>query len=173
MIRKLWNVVSTLAVLLIIILAVLLAGVRAIGLTPYCVLSGSMEPEFHTGSLIYVKKAQAKDVKIGDPITFVLNNDLAVVTHRVIEIDYENQCFYTKGDANDDPDGSPVYFDNLIGKPVLTIPYMGYVSRYIASPPVMYVVICVAFILIIVAIFPDLINKTGENKNKLQGKGSG
>lgn len=162
MIKKLWNTVSTVVVAIIIILAVLLAGVRVIGFTPYCVLSGSMEPEFPTGSLIYVKNVPAKDVKIGDPITFVLNEDLEVATHRVIEIDYINQCFYTKGDANDAPDGSPVHFNNLIGKPVFTIPYMGYVSNYLISPPGMYIGIGVALMLILLAIAPDIIDKVGK-----------
>ena len=164
MVKKIWNVISTVAVSLIIILAVLLAGVRVIGFTPYCVLSGSMEPEFHTGSLIYVKKIPAEDVKMGDPITFVRNEDMAVATHRVIDVDYANQCFYTKGDANDAPDGNPVHFNNLIGKPVFTIPYMGYVSNYLISPPGIYVCIGMPLILILAAIVPDLFGKVEKIK---------
>ena len=56
-------------------------------------------------------------MQVGDAITFVLNEDLDVVTHRVISIDAENEHFYTQGDANDAPDGAPVYFKNLIGPP--------------------------------------------------------
>ena len=37
----------------------------------------------------------------------------------------KNEHFYTQGDANDAPDGAPVYFKNLIGRPVFTIPYLG------------------------------------------------
>ena len=47
-------------------------------------------------------------MQVGDAITFVLNEDLDVVTHRVISIDAENEHFYTQGDANDAPDGAPV-----------------------------------------------------------------
>ncbi len=85
-IRKLLNGLSTLFVALIVLLAVLLVGVRLVGLTPYTVLSGSMEPTYHVGSLIYVKKVDPAEVKIGDPITFVVNEDLLVATHRVVDI---------------------------------------------------------------------------------------
>ncbi len=162
MIKKLLNVISTLGLCLVIMLAILLAGVRVIGLTPYCVLSGSMEPTYHTGSLIYVKHIQPQDIKVGDPITFVLNEDLVVATHRVISVDNEKEYFYTKGDANTSADGSPVHFNNLIGKPVFTIPYMGYVSNYLTTPPGMYIGISLALVLILLTIAPDLFNKVGK-----------
>ena len=58
--KTLWNAVTTVLVSLVVILAILLVGVRVVGLTPYVVLSGSMEPTYHTGSLIYVKKVDPK-----------------------------------------------------------------------------------------------------------------
>ena len=105
-VQKVCNAISTAAVVLVVILALLLVGVRLVGLRPMCVLSGSMEPTYHTGSLIYVKPCAPEDVQVGDAITFVLNEDLDVVTHRVISIDAENEHFYTQGDANDAPDGA-------------------------------------------------------------------
>ena len=157
-VQKVWNAVTTVLVILVVVLALLLVGVRLVGLRPMCVLSGSMEPTYHTGSLIYVKPCAPEDVQVGDPITFVLNEDLDVVTHRVVSIDAENQHFYTKGDANDAPDGAPVYFKNLIGRPVFTIPYLGYVSH----PPGMYLAIALALVLIILTFLPDVLRKASE-----------
>ena len=54
--RKIWNIVSTIIVALVVLLAVLLVGVRLVGIQVFTVLSGSMEPTYHTGSVIYVKK---------------------------------------------------------------------------------------------------------------------
>ena len=159
---KLWNIISTLIVILIVILAILLGGVRLVGLRPFAVLSGSMEPAYHVGSLIYVKACDPADVEVGDPITFVLDEDLNVATHRVIEIDAENQHFYTKGDANNAPDGAPVYFKNLIGRPVFTIPYLGYFSNWITTPPGMYVAIAAAGVFIILLFLPDVLKKADE-----------
>lgn len=148
-VQKVWNAVTTVLVILVVVLALLLVGVRLVGLRPMCVLSGSMEPTYHTGSLIYVKPCAPEDVQVGDPITFVVNEDLDVVTHRVVSIDAENQHFYTKGDANDAPDGAPVYFKNLIGRPVFTIPYLGYVSHWVSNPPGMYLAIALALVLVV------------------------
>lgn len=159
---KLWNIVSTILVVLIVILAILLGGVRLVGLRPFAVLSGSMEPAYHVGSLIYVKACDPADVEVGDPITFVLDEDLNVATHRVIEIDAENQHFYTKGDANNAPDGAPVYFKNLIGRPVFTIPYLGYFSNWITTPPGMYVALAAAGVFLILLFLPDVLKKADE-----------
>lgn len=101
LLKRLWNIVTTVLVAAVVLLAVLLVGVRLVGLTPFVVLSGSMEPTYPTGALIYVKKVPAEQIQVGDPITFVMNEDLVVATHRVVDIDGENQRFTTKGDAND------------------------------------------------------------------------
>ncbi len=158
-VQKVWNAVTTVLVILVVVLALLLVGVRLVGLRPMCVLSGSMEPTYHTGSLIYVKPCAPEDVQVGDAITFVLNEDLDVVTHRVVSVDAENQHFYTKGDANDAPDGAPVYFKNLIGRPVFTIPYLGYVSHWVSNPPGMYLAIALALVLIILTFLPDALRR--------------
>lgn len=160
--QKIWNAVTTVLVALVVLLAVALAGVRLVGLTPYAVLSGSMEPAYHVGSIIYVKKTPPEDVKVGDPITFVLNEQLVVATHRVVRIDAENQRFYTKGDANDAEDGSPVHFNNLLGKPVFTIPYLGYFSDWITQPPGMYIGITAGVVLLILLFLPDVLKKADE-----------
>ena len=84
--RRVWNAVSTVLVLGVVLLAFLLVGVRLVGLTPYAVLSGSMEPTYHVGSLIYVGKIAPEEITVGTPITFVVNEDLLLATHRVVDI---------------------------------------------------------------------------------------
>ena len=175
--RKAWNVMTTVLVAVIILLAVLLVGVRLVGLDIYTVLSGSMEPTYHTGSVIYVKSIDPEDVEVGMPITFVLDENLTVATHRVIEIDEENQHFYTQGDANEYPDGSPVHFNNLVGTPVFTIPYLGYVANYIQNPPGTYIAIAAVVIILMMVFVPDLFDEEkkaarAEKKAKKSGKSS-
>ena len=122
-----WNVVTTVFVVLIVVFAVLLVGVRIVGIQPYTVLSGSMEPTYHVGSLIYVSRnVDPLELKTGDPVTFMLN-ETTVATHRIIEVipdesDPTVVRFRTKGDANKDPDGALVHSANVIGKPIFTIP---------------------------------------------------
>ena len=88
--KKIWNVITTVIVVIVVIFAVLLVGMRLVGVQVYSVISGSMEPEYPVGALIYVKEVDPAEVKVGDVITFVLSNDMPA-THRVIAIDAENQ----------------------------------------------------------------------------------
>ena len=156
-VKKAWNLVTTVIVILVAAAAVLLVGLRLFGLQTYTVLSGSMEPTYPTGSLLYVRKTAPEEVTVGQPITFVLNEDLVVATHRVIAIDAENQYFYTKGDANEAADGAPVHFNNLIGVPVFHVPYLGYVANYVQKPPGLYVTIAAGAVLLLLLFLPDLL----------------
>ena len=196
--RRIWSVITTIVVILIVFLAIALVGVRVIGLTPYTVLSGSMEPTYHVGSLIYVKEVEPSEVEVGDPITFVVNEDLLVATHRVVEIDVQTSrqqaivdengeamvdaegnpiyeevpldepayYFTTKGDANDAVDGSQVYYKNLLGEPVFTIPYLGYLSSWIQTKKGMIVSINVALILLLLTFLPDLLRSVDDEPKK-------
>ena len=169
-VKKIWNVVSTVLVVIVVLFAILLVGVRLFGIQVYSVISGSMEPEYPVGSLIYVKEVDASQVEVGDVITYVLPNDMPS-THRVISIDKQNQCFQTKGDANETADGSPVSFKNLIGKPVFAIPVLGYVANFIQHPPGMYISIAIGAVLLILVFIPDLFKKNdGKDKEKKEVK---
>ena len=153
--KKYWDIGSTVLVTITVIAAVLLMGARLIGLQVYTILSGSMSPVYQKDDLIYVQKVDAASVKVNDVITYVLNEDLDVVTHRVVRIDSEKQHIYTKGDANDTEDKDPVHFKNVIGKPVFRIPLLGRVSNYIQTPPGMYITIGVGVLLLVLVFMPN------------------
>lgn len=157
--KKIWDIFGWIFVICVSVLAVLLVGVRLIGLKPYTVLSGSMEPVYHVGSLIYVKSAAPEDIKVGDPITFILNKNLDIATHRVVSIDTDKQYFQTKGDANNAEDSTPVHFENLVGTPVFTIPYLGYFSNWISHPPGLYIGISVLFSMVVLIFLPDMLRR--------------
>ena len=160
--KKIWNTVSTILVVLIVACAVFLMGSRLIGYRVFNVISGSMEPAYSIGDLLYVKEVNPNEIKVGTPITFVLNEDLVVATHRVVKIDAENQHFYTKGDANDTADSAPVHFNNVIGVPQFRIPLLGYVSDFIQHPPGMYITIGIGVVLIVAVFLPDMMKKKKE-----------
>ena len=167
--KKYLNIISKVLVVIMVVIAVALVGVRLIGMKTFVVLSGSMEPAYHVGSLIYVKDTPPEEIEVGDPITFVLDENLTVATHRVVEIDKEKQEFTTKGDANEYEDGKPVYFKNLVGKPVFTIPKVGYFVNYIQNPPGRYLAIAVGAFIILLAFLPDLFS-SDEKKEKHKEK---
>lgn len=168
--KKIWDIATTVIVVVVILLAVLLAGVRVIGLQPYTVLSGSMEPAYHVGSLIYVKSVDYTKLEVGDAITFMLDES-TIATHRITEVvpDEEDSTvlrFRTKGDANEYEDGSLVHYKNIIGKPVFTIPLLGYIANFIQHPPGTYIAISVGAILLMLVFIPDLFAKDEGKKNK-------
>lgn len=169
-VKKIWNFVSGTLVALAVVLAFALVGVRLIGLDVYTVLSGSMEPEIHVGSIIYVKEVDYRELKVGDVLTFMLNEN-TVATHRITEVlvDEEDPTtirFFTKGDANDAGDGSSVHYKNIIGSPVFSVPYLGYVADYIQNPPGTYITIAVGALLLIAVFIPDLFGEDEKEKKK-------
>ena len=169
-VKKIGNVISYILVGIVVVLAVALVGVRLIGLQPFVVLSGSMEPEYHVGSLIYVQKVDYKTLKAGDDITYLISDD-TVVTHRIIEVlvdeeDPDTIRYFTQGIANDVPDAVSVHYKNIIGKPIFTIPYLGYVSNYIQNPPGMYIAMAGGAILILLVFLPDLFDDDKKKKKK-------
>ena len=154
--KKVWNIVSTVLVVLVVLCAVFLMGARLLGFRCYNIISPSMEPTYKVGDLIYVKKVDPYKIQPGDVITFVVNEDLVVGTHRVVEVDLEKKQFITKGDANQIKDAEPVSFNNVIGVPKFSIPKMGYVSDFVQNPPGMYIAIGVGIVVILAVFLPDI-----------------
>lgn len=174
-IKKLCNWIGGVLVVLVVLLTVALVGVRLVGLQPYVVLSGSMEPKYHVGSLVYVQKVDYKDLKVGDDITYMVSED-TIVTHRIIEVlpdaeDPEVIRYFTQGIANDVPDAVSVHYKNIIGSPLFSIPYLGYVSNYIQNPPGTYVALAAAAVLVILVFLPDIFASDDQDaKKKESGK---
>ena len=195
---KFWNVMTTTLVILVVIVAIGLVGIRVMGFKPLYVMSGSMEPAFKVGSLIFVQKTDPADIKVHDPITYTFNEKGDYSTHRVIAIEayetsvrtvldeagqpvldeqgdavfeeyqLEETCYYftTKGDANELPDGTPVYYKNVVGVPRLTIPYLGYFAQWLQTPRGRILGISVALVIVILTFLPDLLKWVDEGDKK-------
>lgn len=137
-------------------MAILFFAPRVIGIKTYIVTSGSMEPLYPTGSLLYVKAIDANEIKIGDAITFYMEGSNVVATHQVYEIDKEKKEFRTQGINNKDDKGNiihdamPVGFKSLIGKPVMCIKHLGYINRQITTPPGIYIIFTFTIFIILI-----------------------
>ncbi len=169
-VKKIWNIATTVLVAAVVILALLLAGPRLMGMQVFTVLSGSMEPVYHTGSLIYVRDVDPMEIQPGQVITFMLDED-TVATHRVVEVvpdETERSVvrFRTKGDANDAEDGGLVHCNNVLGTPVFTIPQLGYLANYIQKPPGMYLAISAGALLLMLVFLPDLFGSDEPEEKK-------
>jgi len=161
LVKKIWSIVTTTVVVIMVLLATLLAGARLLGMQVYTVITGSMEPNYPVGSIIYVKEVDPTTLKEKDVITFMLSEN-TIATHRIVEVipDEKNPeyvRFRTKGDNNDIVDTSLVHSKNVLGKVVGMIPYLGYVSDFVQHPPGSYITMAVAAVMIVAVFLPDLI----------------
>lgn len=164
MIKKVWNIITTIVVILVILLACIFFVPRLFGITPMAVLSGSMEPTYHVGGLVFVQKVDPSDVEVGDSITFTIGND-TVVTHRVIEVNKEEQSFKTKGDANDNEDGGSVAFNNVKGRALgFTIPYLGFLAVYLNSTSGIIILVTFILIMMLLSFIVDQLSKDDKEK---------
>lgn len=170
-IKTIWNVVGTILVLAVVALALLLAGVKLIGLEPYIVQSGSMEPDYPTGSIIYIKDVDVEQLDYWDVITYRLT-DKTIATHRIIEVMEENgQTVYrTKGDANEHPDEGYVTQSQIIGTPVFALPYLGYFVAELQTTRGTYGAISAGAVLLLILVLPDLLFGEDEGKKKAKAE---
>jgi len=114
------------------------------GYKPLVVLSGSMEPTFKVGSIIYYEEILENEIQVNDVITFSLGSE-TFITHRVIDI--EDGLYQTKGDANNTPDVKKITYDQILGKVgKFSIPYLGYYVSFINTH--IYLILIVAIILL-------------------------
>ncbi|MFD2044972.1 signal peptidase I SipW [Ornithinibacillus salinisoli] len=100
------------------------------------VLSGSMEPDIKTGSIIAVEPGgDMTRFQPNDVITF-MEEDGKLITHRVTEVveSGEEILYRTKGDNNNAEDLNPVLSENVVAEYTgFTIPYLGYLVNFAQS----------------------------------------
>ena len=141
------------------------------------VLSGSMEPAIKTGSVVFVKPAHSTgsgqaDYKIGDIITFGdQEGSEALTTHRIVEIEIEDgKTLYTvKGDANNAADTRKVPSENVVGKTLFSIPFLGYLLNF-AKQPIGFILLIWVPAIIIIWEEIEKIRKELKRKPKIEPK---
>lgn len=117
----------------VLLLAAAMTLPLLIGWHSYIVLSGSMEPHYPVGSLVYIMPTPADNLVAGAVVAFEGVGG-TTVTHRIVSVDLERELLITKGDANQTNDPVPVSFDNVLGKVMFCLPLAGYLSLLLRSP---------------------------------------
>lgn len=166
------KVINTIIVTITLLAVLIFVGTKLLGIKMFTVLSGSMEPEYPTGSLIFVQEAETDELKEGDVITFLLS-ETTTATHRIIEVIDDGDgtlSFRTKGDANEIEDAKPVHEENVIGTPVFTVPDLGILMSKIQNPPGRYVAIGAAAALIFFVFITDSLTDDKKNKKEKQAE---
>ena len=161
-IGKLINTIATIIIVLIILMLVPLTLPKVFGIKLYGIMTGSMEPEYKVGGVVYVKACDASDVEAGDVITYETGRGDESITHRVTS--KADTYFVTKGDANNTTDPNPVLFTQMVGKVVFYVPYLAKVSDYVGTVRGLLSAICVVLICVVLWLVAGIIS--GENKAK-------
>ena len=93
---------------------------------PIAIATGSMEPELHVGDVAVIKKCEANDVEEGDIIEYQMEG--YTVIHRIKSKTQKNGhfTFITKGDNNNTEDSEPVSEEQLIGKVIFKVRFLGF-----------------------------------------------
>lgn len=131
------------------------------------VLSGSMEPSIKTGSIVVAKTFN--NYKIGDIITFQLSSTSKTpTTHRIVEMEVIEgiPLYTTKGDTNNAADREFVRKNQIIGRVVLNIPFLGYAVNFVKKPIGFLLIIIVPAVAIIVDEARKIYNEVKKKKSK-------
>ena len=158
MIQKVCNVLSTIILIVLLLLAAALFVPKFMGMSEYAVLTGSMEPTIPVGSLVYDQEFQESELKVGDVVTYQISEG-TLVTHRVVEINEEDRTVITQGDANNAEDANPVSYDNIVGVCAFHLPALGYISIYIRTGIGIGIICGVIVVILLLNYLPELFSK--------------
>lgn len=112
----------------------------------YAIVSGSMEPAIKTGALV-VTNSNVSSLSPGDVIAFESpENSKDTIVHRILTID--SNGIYTKGDNNNVSDNWVVSYNNVKGKILFSIPYVGQISSSVRTPLGFFIVIGIPSLII-------------------------
>lgn len=165
-VSKICNLLSILMVIVVVAVGAVMIVPKVMGNDIYAVMSGSMEPYYHVGSVVIVDKGIApEEIQVGDPITF-RKGDNAIATHRVVEVNQETREFVTKGDANEDIDMAPVSFDSVIGKAGASVPLVGYLPLYMRTKKGMFSIAAYVMVFILLQIIPEILKPEEPEKEE-------
>jgi signal peptidase len=164
--HRILKLLAAMAVVAIVLPCIAVVVAPRFGWSVNIVSSGSMEPALKVRSLVIFSPVDPATVKVGDIIAYELPTDPSVkVTHRVVEVidqgDYA-PAFSTKGDANEEPDIYTVPAQDVVGRVVTTIPYIGYVKEPMSTRLGIWLLIGVPATLIVLMELWAIISAIGE-----------
>lgn len=168
--KKVFNIIKTTLVWLIVLLAVFMMIFTVISCTTfnrndrslfgykmYIVNSDSMSAtDFNAGALIFVKEVDPSSLSEGDIITFMSQDTDSfgeTITHKIrtVTTDAEgNPGFITYGTTTDTDDDTIVTYPYVLGQYQHQIPGLGTFFNFLKTTPGYFVCIFIPFMLIII-----------------------
>ena len=125
----------------VVIVAAATAGSRLVDFQAYVVRGGSMAPHIPQGSLVFVRAVPARDLRVGDVISYRRPQDPDhLVTHRIVAtrsvdaVGTNGQLVRTRGDANDVDDPWEVQLLGTAWRVTVSVPLAGTLLDALATP---------------------------------------
>lgn len=124
LLSKIFSLLGLTVSVIVLIVAAAFIVPKFVGIMPYIVESGSMEPQIHTGAVAFID-THDKNVAVGDVVTYQIGETglKKYVTHRIVKEGPDG--YVTKGDANEVEDANSVKQEQIVGTYRYSIPYAG------------------------------------------------
>lgn len=170
------NIINVIIVILIYnIILVLISCMNKIepififGLRAYKITTSSMEPTIKTGDIIIIKKENENNLKKDDIITFYQKGEN--ITHRILEINENGNRkeYITKGDNNKLKDTNRITYEDINGKFVVKIPYLGKIMEIFENKIIFLFIVLLSLLLYLYN--ASLQEKKEKRRNKKESEG--
>lgn len=171
-IRRVTNIILVIIVYNIVLLTISyinkITNVNIFGYKAYIITTNSMEPKIKVGDIVIAKTVKEKDLKSGDVITFWQDHE--VITHRIVRIEEgeDNNYYITKGDNNNIEDSKKVAYEQIEGKSILTIPYLGKFVGILENRIIFLIILLVLLILCFLKIQREEKRDSRREKKKIE-----
>lgn len=170
MLSRIFNALGLGLILLISAAVLPLALPKLLGIQVYGVLTGSMEPEYSVGGVVYVQECDTAALQLGDVITYTLGTADSVMTHRIVGIDEQSGDLLTKGDANAAVDAGSVGRERVIGRVVWYLPYMAYLAGLLQTTEGILLVASLLLFAVILWMLSDIIKRAKRDMLRPVGR---
>ena len=169
--KKVIEIIAIILIYNVILIAISSANkmniINIFGYKSYIIKTNSMEPTIGINDVVIAKKVEKKEIKKGDVITFLQDGE--VVTHRITQIDEEGN-YTTKGDNNNIEDTFKITYDNIEGKHILTIPFLGAIVLALDNKIVFLIITLIVLIFMFITILNEEKRENRREKKKIEDR---
>lgn len=144
--------------------------INMFGYKSYVIKTNSMEPTINVNDVVINKEVKQDELNVGDVITFLHEGE--VITHRITKIDNDGDVthYTTKGDNNNIEDIFKITYENIKGKHVITIPYLGKIIRLLENKLLFLIILLITLIFLFVQLQNQEKKDNRREKKKIEDK---
>ncbi len=137
-----------------------------LGYQAYIITSDSMFPELKIGDVIIIKKQD--NIEKDDIITF--EQEGITNTHRVIDIVEKDEIkeYITKGDNNNAQDKKVTRIENIKGKVIIKIPYLGKLAKQMQDKIILLIMMLIFLLICLYTITKNEKKEKRRMKRKIE-----